>query len=145
MDAASPMKLTNDLFDSAKNLILSVDLPNEEFWQSESSKNLLLEKQIEGAKLANLHLDFISRAASAWGDAFECDFSGDGIREFSCRGGSPADENVFKQFRDDVQAVGPAAILTVRIQFDKERFAQRNFQQDNGLRYVMYIFASAFM
>jgi hypothetical protein len=145
MDATNPMKLTNDLFDSAKNLILSVGLPNDKSWEIEASNNLLLEKQIEGGKLQSLQIDFINRAASAWGEAFECDFSGNGIREFSCRGASPPDETVFKQFQEDVKAAGPAAIVNVRIQFDKERFAQKNFQQESGVRYVIYVFASAFM
>jgi hypothetical protein len=138
------MKLNPNLFGSAKGLIRSVGMSEDECWQSERSRDLLIERRVEVTKLADLSLQLVREAASAWGDAFKCQFSSDGIREFRALGGSPLDGTAFHEFQADVHAAAPSDTVNVSISIDKEIFGKTIFQPEAEVHFVMYIFAASF-
>ncbi len=136
--------LKPNLFSSIKNLMLSVGVSAEESWKSERAKDFLFEKIIESNKFTNLSIDVVREAASAWGGAFGCRLSSNGVRGFEAVGGLPLDESAFREFKDDLLTVAPTHPVNISISFDKAMFAGTIFQEAADLHFAMYVFASSF-
>jgi len=139
------MSLKANLFGSVKDLMSSLGASEDVCWQSERAKNFLFEKEIEGNKLTGLSLDVIRAVVAAWGDAFEFKMSSIGIRELETVGGLPVDENVFQQFKADLQGVASSQLVSVRVYFDKTKLARMLFQEIADAHFLIFIFISAFI